>query len=209
VKRGRKGDSPKVKAAKAGHFRKPERRTRVKPGTLSAAERAQMLSGLPDGEVPAFLTAGGDFRLELQIWKDLSVDLKRINALARLDRFGFAMYCVHMADWITATLHIKKNGATYEARNTLNHDVLQKLSPMVKVREIAERHILELGARFGLDPTNRFKLVAAQAGLAGQGMLPFGDAQEKPTATGSVVNDEKENPTGFLGRKSTAPPRAH
>jgi P27 family predicted phage terminase small subunit len=209
MKRGRRRDAPAVKKAKAGHFRKPEKRDRSKATKLSADERAQMLAGLQEGEVPAFLLNGADFRLEIQIWKDLAPDLKRINALAKLDRFGFAMYCVHMADWVTATLHIKKNGATYKSRNTINKDVLHKLSPMVRVREIAERHILELGARFGLDPTNRFKLVAAQAGLAGQGMLPFGDsgAGKPPSPATAPEAERPEVPTAFLSRNSSEPPQ--
>lgn len=172
---------------------------------MSADERAQLLASLPDGEVPSFLTDGGDFRMELQIWKDLSPDLRRINALARLDRFGFAMYCVHLADWIRATLDIKKNGPTYMARNTITKDMQHKLSPMVKVREIAEKHILELGARFGLDPTNRFRLVAAQAGLAGLGLLPLGDGQAKSPAA-AADTAEPDAVTGILARNASPLP---
>lgn len=177
---------------------------------MTADERAQLLAGLGEGEVPAFLlTEETDFRLELEIWKELSTDLRRINALARLDRFGFAMYCVHMADWIRATLHIKEHGATYKARNTVNKDVLQKLSPMVRVREIAERHILELGARFGLDPANRFKLVGIQAGLAGQGFLPFGGepGQKKPDSE-EESEAAPQAATGFLANNAATPPQS-
>lgn len=174
---------------------------------MSADERAQLLSGLGEGEVPSFLLdEKGDFRKEVEIWKELSTDLRRINALARLDRFGFAMYCVHMADWIRATLHIKEHGATYKARNTINKDVLHKINPMVRVREIAERHILELGARFGLDPMNRFRLIGVQSGLAGQGFLPGltpPDDKPKPQVD---KQEESGAATGALARAATPLP---
>lgn len=165
---------------------------------MSAEDRAALLASLPDGELPGFMVDDA-FKLELEIWKELSSDLRKINALARLDRYAFAMYCVHMADWITATLDIKKRGATYKARNTINKDVLHKMNPMVRVREIAERHILEIGARFGLDPMNRFKLIAAEALGGGQGNLPFGDPvppadQDKAQATGFLANNASPVP---------------
>jgi P27 family predicted phage terminase small subunit len=211
VKRGRKSDRPAVKKAKAGHFRKPESRARrpKKLPTLSVEERAQMLAGLPDGEVPEFFTEGGDFRQEVKIWKDLSADLHRINALQRLDRYGFAMYCVHMADWIKATLEIKIHGPTYKARNTINGDVLHKLSPWVKVRETAEKHILALAGSFGLDPMSRFKMLGVQAGLAGQGFLPFDREPAKAETAASEGEGEDIAPTGILARSASPPPRPH
>lgn len=198
-----------MKRAKTGHFRNPEKpmgRKREKAQKLTAEARAQLLAGLPEGEVPAFLTETTGFDMELQIWRDLSPDLRRINSLARLDRFGFAMYCVHMADWIRATLDIKAKGETYKARSTITKDWLLKMNPMVKVREIAEKHLLELGARFGLDPTSRFKLVGLQAGLAGQGFLPFGDGADKP-APDAPQEEPAARPTGFLADNSSTPPR--
>jgi P27 family predicted phage terminase small subunit len=168
-----------------------------------------MLAGLPDGEVPEFFTEGGDFRQEVKIWKDLSADLHRINALQRLDRYGFAMYCVHMADWIKATLEIKAQGPTYKARNTINGDVLHKLSPWVKVRETAEKHILALAASFGLDPMSRFKMLGVQAGLAGQGFLPFDREPAKPEAAAGEGEGDDNSPTGILSRSASPPPRPH
>jgi P27 family predicted phage terminase small subunit len=150
---------------------------------MSADERAAMLAGLGDGDVPAFLLDEKvDFRMELDVWKDQAPHLKRMNALQKPDRYTFAIYCVHMADWIRATLDIRKNGATYKARSTITKDVLHKLNPMVRVRNDAERAILDLATRFGLDPLSRFKLVGIQAGLVGQGMLPGlleGDGAQK------------------------------
>jgi P27 family predicted phage terminase small subunit len=72
------------------------------------------------------------------------------------------MYCVHMADWIAATLDIHKHGSWMKAKN-VNGDEMPRLNPAVKVREIAERHILQISERFGLDPANRYKLMRDQA----------------------------------------------
>jgi P27 family predicted phage terminase small subunit len=177
---------------------------------MSPEERAQLLASLGEGEVPAFLLSDdADFRLELEVWKDQAPSLRRLNALAKIDRYSLAMYCVHMADWIRAVLDIRKNGATYKARNTINKDVLHKLNPMVRVRDMAEKHILELAARFGLDPISRFKLVGIQAGLAGQGFLPGvfdGDGAQKPPPA-ETEQEDSSAPTGLLARSATPPPR--
>lgn len=200
MKRGRKGDSPETKTAKDGHFRKPERRARSKfKSALSAEERAQVLASLKEGEVPSFMM-DQRFDMELKIWTELAPDLRRINALANLDRFGFAMYCVHMADWVAATLDIKKNGPTYKSRNTITKDVLHKLNPMVRVRDIAEKHILDIGGRFGLDPFNRFKLIAAEAFGGGQLPLPFGGQAAEPDP-----EQPSAAPTGFLKNNASTP----
>jgi P27 family predicted phage terminase small subunit len=176
---------------------------------MSADERAALLAGLGEGEVPAFLLDDQfDFRMELEVWKDQAPHLKRMNALQKPDRYTLAIYCVHMADWIRATLDIKENGATYKARSTITKDVLHKLNPMVRVRNDAERAILDLATRFGLDPLSRFKLVGIQAGLAGQGFLPGmfeGDGAQKPAA--EPQKEEGEPPTGMLARSAAPPPR--
>lgn len=209
---GRRPQPKAVKEAKDGRFHAPDKRTRrKKKPSIPAQERAQLLATLPDGEVPSFLVNDGDFGMELRIWKDLAGDLKRINALQRLDRFSLAMYCVHMADWIRATIDIREHGATYKAKSTITKDWLHKLNPMVKVREIAEKHILDLAARFGLDPTSRFSLIKTQAGLA-QGMLPFGDNPPAAAEEGAAVPapaQESEDVTGIMGRKGALPPTAH
>lgn len=139
----------------------------------------------------------------LQIWKDLSPGLKRLNALSHPDRYAFAMYCVHVANWIEAEREIRKHGATYIARNSVNGDELQKLSPWVRVREISERHILEIGSRFGLDPYNRFKLLKEEA-LVPQGFLP-GMGNEAPPAS-QPEQEDSGAATGALARAASPPP---
>lgn len=211
---GRRGDSKTAKKAKAGHFRTPDTRDRRKsakskrPGQLKLSNeaRAELLASLPAGEIPDFMAKAKDgaFDEALHVWKDLSPGLKRLNALSHPDRYAFAMYCVHVANWIEAEREIRKNGATYIARNSVNGDELQKLSPWVRVREISERHILEIGARFGLDPYNRFKLLKEEA-LVPQGFLPgLGDDNKPPAA--ATEQEESGAATGALSRASTPPP---
>jgi P27 family predicted phage terminase small subunit len=206
---GRRGDNRKTKEAKAGYFRKPDSRDRRKKVlgpkrlTLSNDERASLLASLPAGEIPEFMAKDGMFDEALQIWKDLSPGLKRLNALSHPDRYAFAMYCVHVANWIEAEREIRKAGATYTARNSVNGDELQKLSPWVRVREISERHILEIGSRFGLDPYNRFKLLKEEA-LVPQGFLPGLGQDQQPAS--QPAQEESGAATGALARAATPPP---
>lgn len=196
---------------KAGHFRKPDARTpearknkrATKKPKLSIEQRAELLAALPPGEIPPFMVDDGAFDSALVVWRDLSPGLKRLNALTHADRYAFALYCVHVSNWIEAETAIRNNGAIYKARNTVNGDELQKLSPWVRVREISERHILEIGSRFGLDPFNRFKLLQLEA-LVPAGMLPgLFDANAEQQTKG----DDDKGATGMLARHSSSPPR--
>jgi len=208
---GRRGETKKTKEAKAGHFRKPDTRDRSKKAKagkggqikLTNEARAELLACLPAGEIPGFMSKDGMFDEALQIWKDLSPGLKRLNALSHADRYAFAMYCVHVANWIEAEREIRSKGATYTARNSVNGDELQKLSPWVRVREISERHILEIGSRFGLDPYNRFKLLKEEA-LVPQGWLPGMGKDDQPAP--QPEQEDTGAATGALARAASPPP---
>lgn len=189
-KRARKKRSPKVTAE--------DRAAR-----LAAAEAAQ-----PKTSHPKFL-ADAKLKDALAIWRELEGDLKRLHLLERLDRHTFAMYCVHMADWITATRDIQKRGHWKNVKN-VNGDLMPRLNPMVKVREIAERHILEIGSRFGLDPSNRYKLLRDQsAAPASSGDLfnqpaPVADGEQPPAAP--ATSNELPSPLGLMEQLSSPVP---
>ena len=152
--RGRKPDRPGLQEKKGNprQRKRAEKNTRVsvevEAGKLSAVAPVSEASPLakptsgqkakPVRTYPKFLD---DARLKesLAIWLELEPDLKRLHLLQPLDRNTFAMYCVHMADWIIATRDIQKRGHWKDVKN-MNGEPMPRLNPMVKVREIAERH---------------------------------------------------------------------
>lgn len=204
--RGRRPDSTS-QAAKGN----PGKRKKRKVAKLSAEQRAAQLAAaeaaaLTPTDHPRFLA---DPRLKeaLAIWRELEGDLKRLHLLDRLDRHTFAMYCVHMADWITATRDVQKRGHWKNVKN-VNGDLMPRLNPMVKVREIAERHILDIGARFGLDPANRYKLLRDQAAaptpndLFNRAPATAGDQPAQP----APAPDQLPSPLGLMDDLSSQPP---
>lgn len=208
--RGRKPDAKGSQAAK-GH---PGKRRKQKEPRLSAEDRAAQLAAVEaqaeSASHPKFL-AHPKLKEALSIWRELEPDLARLHLLERLDRHAFAMYCVHMADWIAATRDIQKRGQWRNVRN-VNGDLMPRLNPMVKVREIAERHILDIGSRFGLDPANRYKLLRDQAaapapsgGLFDRPQSQQGEGQAQPQAT-PVSQAELPSALGLMGEMSSPVP---
>jgi P27 family predicted phage terminase small subunit len=196
--RGRKPDAPALAAAKGN----PGRRRRDTPAAR-AAELAAAAAESADPLAPPRYLRDAKLRPALAIWRQLVGELRRFNLLDTLDRGTFAMYCVHMADWIAATKDIAKYGHSYTAKN-VNNDDLMRLNPAVKVRELAERHILEIGSRFGLDPASRYRLLRDQSAAPLGGL--FGSASEGLSAAPAPAAEEE--PVGLMRRASEAP-RTH
>jgi P27 family predicted phage terminase small subunit len=200
--RGRKGASPKIKAAKASSFRAADKPKRKKVRFRSAEERAALLASLGAGDTlapPEFMAESVEFDGALSVWRELAPDLQRIAALTNLDRYTLAIYCVHMADWIEATRDIKQNGTAHTVK-TVSGDRMERLRPAVKIRELAERHIMEIGERFGLNPSARYKMLRDEAIVAGQGNL-FG-----PRAPDDPAAPPVDKPTGMMARAASPAP---
>lgn len=205
--RGRKPDSAARQAAKGNPSTKGSRPRASKKDKRTAEQRAAVLASVQQDH-PKFLA---DHRLKaaLDIWRELEPDLRRLHLLDRLDRHTFAMYCVHMADWITATRDIQNRGHWKNVKN-VNGEPMPRLNPMVKVREIAERHILEISSRFGLDPANRYKLLRDQA-AAPKAQDLFSSVPGQPAAGASPPAsgpepDELPSPIGLMDDLASRPP---
>ena len=134
-----------------------------------------------------------------RIWSDLADELVRLNFLRATDRTSFARYCEHCAKWISASAVIAKEGDHYDA-TTVTGETLKRLHPMVKVREIAEKHLVELEDRFGLTPLARQKMLRDQSALP-PGSL-FDDALKQPDAAlAATSHADALSPVGFLNAR--------
>ncbi len=195
-----------MKAAKAGRFRKPDTRARSR-FVMSAEERAAFIAAVNAGQIPSppeYWFASSDYDAALKVWNDLAPGLVRKNALDVNHRYTFATFCTNAADWAAADREIKAKGEVYVARNTVNMDKLQKQSPWVNIRQRAFENMLKVGALFGLDPSNLFKLLRDEALVAGQGSL-FGWSEVMSSSATSEA--DATDPTGILSRNASPPPR--
>lgn len=175
--RGRRGDAPAVQAAKGFPGR---RKASVKARIAQAEKMAEQIAAAPhEGDdvlaPPVFLT-DPLARPALEVWKAYAPELRRTQRLGPLHRLHFAMFCVYMGEWMTASEDIRKNGA-WQLVPTVSGGAMERTRPVVQWREIAYGNALDLGQRFGLTPREEYALfrdqsdaIAKNPGLfAGQG----------------------------------------
>lgn len=205
--RGRKPDNAAQQHLKGN----PGRRKKAKKEP--AAERAAKLASAPasgsDRLSPPAYMAGDKFEMERSIWNELVTELAKMNLLHRLDRYTLAMLCTHIADWVAATKDIKESGSHYAAEN-VNGKPLMRLNPAVKVREIAEKHILDIGDKFGMNPFQRYKLLRDQAAVGIGDLWSAAREREKEQAEGSAAAtdmDDEDDPVGRFNGMSGTPER--
>lgn len=204
--RGRRADTPAQQEAKGN----PSKKKRRRDALPSAEDRAAALAARPaEGKdvfsPPRFMNGEKHFGDALAIWCELAPELRKMRLLENLDRFTFAMYCVHMSDWISASKDIAKNGTHKDVKN-MNGDPMPRLNPAVRVRELAERHIIDIGSRFGLNPADRYRVLRDQAGMPLGGLFDKPGEKDEPGEVTSAESAGPETPIGLMRRRAAPPP---
>lgn len=158
-------DPPDVQAAK-GHPGK--RRSKVEKQLDEAARLAKDMASAPSSgpdvlSPPAYLDNPA-FAAALAVWNELAPRLSRMNMLQPMDRYSFAMLCVYIAEWVEATQDIAKQGYVKNVK-TVSGDSMPRRNPNVHRRDVADKMILELSARYGVTASDRAKLLRQQSVL--------------------------------------------
>lgn len=195
--RGRKPDPPGLQEMKGNPGKRKKRRdaAKMRVAELAAADAINL-----DPLAPPKILRDPHLETARRIWIELMPVLRSFNLLTKLDRYTFAMYCVHMSDWLSATKDIADNGHSYKAVN-VNGDELHRMNPAVKVRQVSERAILEISARFGLDPQSRFKLLREQSLSPLPGDL-FSNPQSQSDDQAINTSQDIFDPVGLMGSLS-------
>lgn len=143
----------------------------------------------------------------LVAWREVIAPLIELRFLRDIDFAVAARYCRHFADWLDAVRTIDKEGATVINKMTATDDVITRLHPMVKVREIAERHLLEIEDRIGVGPRARYELIHRMAMHPGaeRDLLSYGARRDPASAPPAETDDgppapppASPNPLGAL-----------
>lgn len=116
------------------------------------------------------LLKGPDLKSARAIWSWLAPALARSNMLAPTDVDAFARYCIHLDEWSQYTATLRKEGSTQVVKTT-SGDEMVRLHPAAKLREIAEKRLLDLEDRFGLNPRHRLAILRDMNALN----VPTGD----------------------------------
>lgn len=109
-------------------------------------------------EAPAHMSARGR-----EAWDYVVMVLDRMGVLTEADALAVELMCEARADWLSARSAIAAaGGETYESINEQTGAVLIKAHPAVAMRNDASRRLQSLLAEFGMTPSSRSRVSAAE-----------------------------------------------
>ncbi len=186
-RRGPKPDPAAVREQKtAVRSRHPSRRPTV-------ADAVPVAAGAP----PVWLKKDG-----LDIWKRLAPTLRAAKLLADVDSPAFARYCRNYARWLKMQRDMDKFGEAYETEGQFGK--MKRVNPSFLISDRVERMLLAFEDRFGLNPAERQRIMAARANTGASGDLfaaPGKDAERRdgdPASPASPAAEPIEGPIGLL-----------
>jgi P27 family predicted phage terminase small subunit len=177
---------PKPKPAAVRAQTNPVRSTRTK----AVAAEAVAVNGV---KPPAWLKDEG-----LVEWNVRAPLLAAAKLLTEADVGAFARYCRNFARWVKLSKELDADGETYESVSA--HGKLKRANPVFLIADRIERQLLAAEDRFGLNPAERQRIMAARAQTGASGDL-FGAAprQEDPAAKPAQPAKPIDNgPVGML-----------
>jgi P27 family predicted phage terminase small subunit len=168
----------------------------------SAPASAQILPAGP--RAPTWLKAEHG----LEIWERLAPTLALAKLLTAADADAFGRYCRNFARWLKLQDELDAGGETYVSVSA--HGELKRANPAFVMSERLERMLLAVEDRFGLNPAERQRIMAARAqtgvpaDLFGAEKPPAGGKEEKgrreddPAATPAEPAQPIASPIGLL-----------
>lgn len=163
---------------------------------------------------PARLTDNPAFAEAATIWAELAPRLAQTYRLDSDDRIAFESFCIYAADFIALSAIVATEGHTQSVKTVSGDDMIRE-HPAAKRLDKVHGKMMELAARFGLTPSDRFSLFKDQSAAAsrGQGWLFEAGA---PGAKPADALPASEAPmatsvpgAGILKDFDSAPPTAH
>lgn len=157
------------------------------------------------GSVAISATGGSPKWLEgegLAIWNRLAPTLRAAKLLTDADGETFARYCRNFARWLKMQKDIDKHGEHYESESQWGK--LRRVNPSFLISDRLERQLLAAEDRFGLNPAERQRIMAARAQTGVSGDLfaaPPKDGEKRPgdvAAQATPAAKPTEDPVGLL-----------
>lgn len=172
---------------------KPVRSARKPPQAESSSAPSAKISG---AAAPTWLKGKG-----LALWNAMAPTLAQAKLLTAADVGAFGRYCRNFARWIELSEQLDKAGATYLSKS--NHGELLRAHPAAMLMFRIEALLMATEDRFGLNPAERQRIMAARMNSGVPGDL-FGtpsaakpeDPVAKPAQPAQAVPDD--GPIGFL-----------
>jgi len=114
----------------------------------------------------------------LEIWNQRAPGLVRMRLLSATDTDAFARYCVNFARWLKMQARLDSAGEFYEIETAAG--LVRRPDPSFMVADRLERSLSATEDRFGLNPAERQRIMAARANAAALGDLFAGQVQPQP-----------------------------
>jgi phage terminase small subunit len=166
-------------------------------GLLAAAPA---IAGVPLAP-PAYL-ADARLKAALQVWVDQVPLLSERGLIEDVDRTAFALYCVYVAEFVTASEDILLHGYS-RAVKTISGDKMLRENPSVARRDVAARMVLDLSRRFGLTPLDRAAVLRTRKGLdLAPGLF---DAPPAPEPAAAAVDPDAQAWANLLDAPTPRP----
>jgi P27 family predicted phage terminase small subunit len=179
---GRRPDPAAVKAQKT-----PVRSTRAAPAKAAVAEVVE--SG---GKAPAWLTGEG-----LAIWRKNAPILRGQKLLSAADEPAFARYCRNFAKWLDLRKGLDRDGYTYDAETT-SGGKLRRADPSFLIADRLERQLLAMEDRFGMNPSERQRLMMQRAAGGGGDLFSRGQREDDAATPAAEPAAPISGPIGML-----------
>jgi P27 family predicted phage terminase small subunit len=149
------------------------------------------------GEAPSWLKGEA-----LKIFQRMSPRLSGLKLLTEVDAPAFARYCKHYARWLDLQRRLDREGDIYEIETASGK--VRRADPAFVMADRLDRMLLALEDRFGLNPAERQRIMAARANAGAIGDLFGGqakDAERRPSdsaAEAAPAAEPIEGPIGLL-----------
>jgi P27 family predicted phage terminase small subunit len=141
-----------------------------------------------DGSAPA-----------VAVWRELAPRLRSTHRLQPHHRPMFALFCVYFAEWALAKEDIERNGHSQRVK-TVAGGAMERIRPMVAIRDRAFDMVMKLSERFGLTPSDEYSLFRDQAVAAAQNPGLFDrDAPAAAKAEGTPAAEPAEEEASLIG----------
>lgn len=186
---------PKPKPSAVRDQTNPVRSKRKPQPEIAKVVEAVMVGG---AKPPAWLTGES-----LVIWNERAPLLAQVKLLTEADTLTFARYCRNFARWLKNVAVLDgEDGQTETYTVQTASGEVHRARPEFLIADRLERQLLAVEDRFGLNPAERQRIIAARMNGGGTGDL-FGAApkrEDDPAAkpTQAAKPAPSAGPVGFL-----------
>lgn len=187
---GRRGPKPQPAGVK-------DQKAPVRSRSRKTMKAAQPAAPSGSASAPAWLKGEG-----LKIFQRMAPALRSMKLLTETDAPAFARYCKHYARWLELQKRLDTDGEFYEIVTASG--TVRRADPAFTMADRLDRMMLAFEDRFGLNPAERQRIMAARANTGATGDM-FGNATGKDerrpddaAAAAAPAAEPIEGPIGLL-----------